>query len=353
MNERLQRLQTTLLLLAALALVVSAIGFFSSPDVFFRSWLMAWLLWLGPALGCVAFATLHTLTGGRWGEATRFLMEAAGRTMPVLAILFVPVLFGLSNLYPWTHPDLVAGDAVLRHKQIWLNIPFFLARTVVYFAVWTALAFSVASRQKPLAAAGLVIYAFTLTFAVTDWAQSLQPHWFSSVWGFLFIAGQGLSAMSLVICALLLLDPPRLDPNVLHDLGKLMFAFVLLWAYLSFSQLLIIWGGNLTEEIPWYMSRLGTNWAGVGLGLLLLQFLFPFLLLLSRTLKRHRKSLLAIALLIFVMRAVDMFWMIVPGESSEGVALHWLYLVTPVAVGAAWLSAFVFQLRRSEAVLHG
>ena len=280
LDSKLSRLQMRAVIVSVIALILVIIGAVMNPPVFFRAWLMAWLLWLGVALGSLALQMLQFLSGGQWGVVSRRVFEAAGQTLPLLAILFIPILFGMGILYPWTHPDLVAGDAVLQHKHAYLNVPFFVIRAILYFVIWIGTAALVSragdhqdepgarSRASAYSGLGLVLYFFTMTFAATDWAQSLQPHWYSTIWGFLFIVGQGLSAMSLGICAILLLAqwPPMLGivrERHMHDLGKLLFMFVMLWAYLSFSQLLIIWAGNLPEEIPWYVERLATNWAGV------------------------------------------------------------------------------------------
>jgi hypothetical protein len=363
LDNKLSRLQMRAVIVSVLALILVIIGAVMNPPVFFRGWLMAWLLWLGVALGSLALQMLQFLSGGQWGVVSRRVFEAAGQTLPLLAILFIPILFGMGTLYPWTHPDLVAGDAVLQHKHAYLNVPFFVIRAILYFVIWIGTAILVSragdhqdepgarSRASAYSGLGLVLYFFTMTFAATDWAQSLQPHWYSTIWGFLFIVGQGLSAMSLGICAILLLAqwPPMrgiVRERHMHDLGKLLFMFVMLWAYLSFSQLLIIWAGNLPEEIPWYVERLATNWAGVAVALLLFQFLFPFLLLLSRPLKRHAFPLMSVAILLFVMRQVDVFWMIVPDAQQSGIQLHWLHFVCPIAIGAGWIAFWIWQVRR-------
>jgi hypothetical protein len=357
------RAQRWCIMAAAAAGIACLAGAFLWTDQFFRSWLMAWLLFLGLALGSMSIEMLHFLTGGRWGFVIRPPMEAAARTLPVLVILFLPVLLGMYHLYPWTDTAVVASDAVLQHKRPYLNVPFFLVRTAIYFTVWiggTVLMTRWSAQQndvrkyraiRSLSAVGLILYVFTMTFAALDWAQSLDPHWYSTMWGFLFVIGQGLTAMSFLICILIVLSryPPLntvITEKHLHALGKLLLMFVMMWAYFSFSQLLIIWAGNLKEEVTWYVHRLKTDWQWVGLALVVLQFLLPFFMLLSRSLKRHASSLFVIAALVLVMRQVDLFWLVMPNVFEHGFHLHVLDIAAPVAIGGVWLVAFLWILRR-------
>lgn len=359
----LDRIQRWSVIVAIVAGIVCGVGAFLWTDQFLRSWLMAWLLFLGIALGSMSLEMLHFLTGGRWGFVIRPPMEAAARTLPLLALLFVPILAGMHHLYPWADAARVAQDTVLQHKRPYLNVGFFVLRSILYFTIWIGAATLLTrwSEQqanpskyvgiRALSAVGLILYVFTLTFASLDWAQSLTPHWYSTMFGFLFVAGYALTSMSFLICCLIVLSryaPIRgvVTDNHLHDLGKLLLTFVMLWAYFSFSQLLIIWAGNLNNEVTWYVDRLKTSWQWVGLALVILQFLLPFLMLLSRPLKRHAPALLIVALLVLAMRQVDLFWLVMPNVFNHGFQIHLLDIAAPLAIGSAWLTAFIWLLRR-------
>jgi hypothetical protein len=361
----IDRGQRRALLVGVAGLLACVIGAFLAPAQFFRSYLMAYLFWIGVSLGSLAIVMLHYLTGGAWGLIIRRILESATRTLPLLAVLFIPVLVGIPSLYLWAHSDLVAQDEILKHKSLYLNVPFFIGRTVLYFAAWILLSYllnnwsaeqdragaTLSVTLRRASAVGLLVYAFTVTLASMDWVMSLQPHWYSTMFGVLFMGGQVLSALALTIIVLLALARREPLGNVvtrlhLRDLGNLLLAFVLLWAYFAFSQLLIIWSGNLPTEIPWYTVRLQTSWKWVGLALVVLQLFVPFLMLLSRNLKSHRPTLLAIAGIIIAMRLVDMFWMVEPNFYDLGFSLHWLDAVAPIGVGGLWLAVFLSQLKK-------
>ena len=356
-------------------LVVCAIGFVVSRDHFFRAWLIAYLLWLGIALGSMAFVMIQHLSGGSWGVFRR-VFEASSRTLPLMAILFLPVVLGMQTLYPWTNPELVQADAILRHKAPYLNTGFFLVRALVYFASWIILAWTLTrlSRKQDegdmsanmtlqrVSGAGLVIYALTVTFASIDWVMSLNPHWYSTLFGFIFIGGQGLSALAftIVISTFLSRRAPMdalLKPSHFHDLGKLSLAFVMLWAYFNFSQYLLTYAANLIEEIPYFTTRIAHGWQYLALFLVAFQFVVPFALLLSRDLKRTPRRLVVVAAALIVMRYIDIFMLVSPEFEASGVNLHtltgehkahffvhWLDLAAPVAIGGLWLWMFFTQL---------
>jgi hypothetical protein len=358
-------MQRRFLLAGAAGLAVSAVGLLVDSRQFLQSYLMAYMLCLGVTLGCLALGMVHQLSGGAWGVVLRRPIGAASRVLPVLTLLFLPIAAGMRSLYPWTDAQLVAQSELLQHKQPYLNVPFFLVRAAVYFAAWNALAYflsawslqqdrspdpRIARRMQRLSSGGLLIYGLTITFASFDWLMSLDPEWFSTIYGVLIIGGQGLSSMAflIVIVAWLSRRPP-LDRIVLpahfHDLGNLMLAFVMLWAYFSFSQYLIIWSGNLPLEISWYQHRVDTSWRLVGLSLIVFHFAVPFVLLLSRALKRGAASIVKVALLVLVVRVIDLFWLIGPAFHHEAVSVSWLDLVLPPALASLWLGFFFRQLR--------
>jgi hypothetical protein len=358
-------LQRKLLNAGGAGLAVSLIGLVLNPRQFFQSYLMAYSYALGITLGCLALGMIHQLSGGAWGVITRRLIGAASRVLPVLTVLFIPILLGSHSLYEWTHTEAVAADEILRQKQSYLNLPFFIARAALYFFVWNALVYflnkwsleqdhspdpRIARKMQALSGGGLLAYGLTVTFASFDWLMSLDPHWYSTIYGVLVMGGQGLAALAFLIAMLVWLSRrPPLDavvaPVHFHDLGNLMLAFVMLWAYFSFSQYLIIYSGNLPEEITWYMHRLQTGWRFVGLILVLFHFAIPFLLLLARRVKRTPELLVRIAAGMLIVRLVDLFWLIAPAFHREGLVVHWLDVVLPAAIGALWLGCFFWQLR--------
>ena len=361
----LERIQRRLLIAGVAGLVVSAAGWFIDPRQFFQSYLMAYMLCLGVTLGCLALGMVHQLSGGAWGVVIRRPIGAASRVLPVLTLLFVPVLLGLGHLYAWTDSAVVAADHLLQAKAAYLNTPFFIARAVFYFAVWNAVTYflnrwaveqdrtgdpRVARRMQRLSAGGLLAYGLTITFASFDWLMSLEPHWYSTIYGVLIMGGQALSAMAFLIVVLhwLSLRPP-LDRIVarthFHDLGNLLLAFVMLWAYFSFSQYLIIWSGNLPHEISWYLHRAHAPWIAISVALVLFHFTIPFFLLLSRRTKRESRLLVRVAILVLAARLLELFWLIAPEFHESGLVVSWLDIVLPLSLGAIWTSVFVHQLR--------
>jgi hypothetical protein len=358
-------LQRRFLLAGAVGAAVSLAGLLVDVRQFLQSYLMAYMVCLGLTLGCLALGMVHQLSGGAWGVVLRRPIGAASRVIPVMTAMFLPIAIGMKQLYPWTNAELVAASELLQHKQLYLNIPFFLVRAAFYFVVWNAIAYflnawsleqdrnpdpRIARRMQQLSAGGLLGYGLTISFASFDWLMSLDPEWFSTMYGVLIIGGQGLSSMAFLITMVAWLSKrPPLDRIVLpahfHDLGNLLLAFVMLWAYFSFSQYLIIWAGNLPLEIGWYQHRVGTSWRAVGASLILFHFAVPFVLLLSRATKREPGAIVKVAVLILVVRVIDLFWLIAPEFHEQGVSVSWLDVALPLSLGAIWLGCFFRQLR--------
>jgi hypothetical protein len=358
-------LQRRSLIVGGIAAAISLAGLLLNPTQFFQSYLMAYMWCLGASLGCLALGMVHQLSGGAWGVLIRRPIGAASRVLPVLTALFLPILFGLYRLYPWTDASVVASDELLRHKQLYLNVPSFIIRAAIYFLTWNALVFflnrwslqqdatadpAIARRMQRLSAAGLLAYGLTITFASFDWLMSLDPKWYSTIYGVIIIGGQGLTALAVLIALLVWLSrrPPLrgiVVPEHLQDLGNLTLAFTMLWAYFSFSQYLIIWAGNLPQEIGWYLYRSYTSWRLVAVALALFHFAIPFVLLLSRRVKREAAAIVKVAGSILFARLVDLFWLVAPQFHKDGLSVSWMDVTLPIALGAFWLSAFVRQLR--------
>ena len=342
-------------------------GFFDSAQ-FYQSYLVAYLFWLGVALGCLPLLMLHHLVGGVWGFVIRRIVESGIRTLPIMALFFLPVAFGIHHLYEWSHAEAVAADPALQHKSLYLNVPFFLVRAALYFSAWLVFAYFLSrwsSEQdrtgRPelprsfqlLSAPGILVYVLAMTFAAFDWGMSLEPHWFSTIYGLLLITGQVLSTLAFVIViAALLARETSYDffgSDLFHDLGNLLLAFTMLWAYMSFSQFLIIWAGNLPEEISWYLQRGSHGWQWVAAVLAVFHFAVPFVLLLARGNKRRREVISRIAIWVLVMRYVNDYWLIAPAFRSA-VLPHWMDVATVVAIGGLWLTVFFAELSKQTVV---
>ena len=337
-------------------------GIFVNPFQFYRSYLWAYVFCLGVASGSLAWLMLQYVSGGAWGVVIRRPAEAAARTLPLLALMFLPILIGIPNLYEWSHK----GAKLHPHKLQYLNVPFWVGRAALYLGGWMLLSFLLnkwSAREdreggmvphKKLAtisAPGLVFWAFTITFMAIDWLLSINPHWFSTIFGLLVLAGQGLSSMAFLIALMVALaarGPMNavLTHRHLHDLGKFLLALVMVWAYFSYSQFLIIWSGNLPEEIPWYLTRLNGGWQYVAVLLVICHFALPFALLLSRDIKRNFRLLRGIAIFILFMRLVDLYWVVAPDFRKGGFGLSWMDLVAPVGLFGIWLAYFFVQLEK-------
>jgi hypothetical protein len=369
--------------LAALAAVIGVVMSSNSNDPlamtrFMRAYLVGFMFCCGLTLGSLALLMLQHVTGGKWGLVMRRIFEAGSRNLLPLALMFIPVLLGLKYLYPWaTGEGLTAhGEHALHVRHAYLNPSMFTLRAVLYFAAWGVFVYllnkwslrqdrpftspdeanALRLRFMRLGAGGVLFYAISISLAAVDWVMSLDAVWYSTIWGMMYMAGQALLAMSFAICVLVTLaryEPMRslLRKAELHDNGKLLLAFVMLYTYLSFSQFIIIWSGNLTEEIPWYLARVRNGWMPVIVSLFLFHFAVPFLLLLNRNLKKHGPQLMAVAMVLIVMRLLDLYWHIMPTFAD----LSWPTghfnlsvwdIVLPIAMAGIWMALFFWQLGR-------
>ena len=358
------RVQQGALIAGGVFTVIFAVGFFLNRDQFFHSYLFAFSFWAGISIGSLALLMLQHLTGGGWGLVIRRVLEAATRTLPLVLLLFVPIVLGAHRIYKWTDAHEVAEHPVLKEKSKYLNLPFFTVRAAIYFVIWLALAYFLnrwsllqdrtadrkyTKNMRVLSGPGMVLFVFTVSFASIDWFMSLDWEWSSTIYGFIFVAAWSLSALAFTIAVMAALSKHEPMNNVVaqlhfHDLGKLLLALVMLWSYFAFSQFLIIWSGNLPEEIRWYLPRIHGVWGAIALAVIVLHFAFPFLFLLSRSLKRHAGKLVIVAVLILVMRLIDLFWMIEPNFTGGEFHFSWMDLVAPIAMGGLWLGVFARAL---------
>lgn len=369
----LSRLQRVALIVGAIFLVILIVGGVFDHEQFHRAYLLGFTFWAGITLGSLALLMLQHLTGGGWGFVIRRILEASTRTLPLIAVLFVPILLGVHALYPWTHQEELEKHPVIQAKTAYLNVPFFSIRAVIYFAIWLALAFLLnrwsleqdrtadqrfSKQMRVWSGPGMVLLIFTVTFASVDWYMSLEPEFTSTIYGFIYVASWTLSALAFVIAVVASLSKQEplksiVAPLHFHDLGKLLLALVMLWAYFAFSQYLIIWSGNLPEEIGWYLHRTRGTWGAIALTIVTLHFAAPFLFLLSRGLKRDPRKLVIVALLILVMRYVDFMWMLVPAFNAHSHFGFWeilMSIVAPVALGGFWLAMFMWQLGKRSLI---
>ena len=366
----IERLQQRGLMVGVAGLVAGAIGVFLRPDQFAPSWLIGFLFCTGLSCGCLALLMLQHMSGGKWGLVTRRIFEAGTRLLPYCILLFIPVVAFAPKLYLWAQPDVVRVDEILQKKAAYLNLTFWVVRAAVYFAffwfcsmllnTWSAaqdrgeVAVTEADtrRFRVVSAPGLVFFILLMSLAAVDWLMSLNPHWYSTIYGLILVVGQGLSALSFAVAVLALLAPREPMNRVLqtvhfHDLGKLMLALVMLWAYFSFSQFLIIWAGNLPEEIPYYLVRLQGGWKYFSLLLVVGHFGLPFCLLLSADLKKRPNLLARVAWFIVAIRLYDVIYLVAPTFNPEGMfPISLANVGIPLMLAGAWVFLFAGQLRK-------
>jgi hypothetical protein len=362
-----QTIQSRSLVIGLVFAAIAIIGGFLRPDQFFRGYLLAYMDWLGVTLGSMVILMIRHLTGGGWGTVIRRILGAAMRCVPLMTILFVPILFGLPRLYIWARPlDSIADKHLREHLQeitkSYLSVNAFIVRAAIYFIIWNLLSFFLTkwsreqdqppvrdnSRFKILSGPGIILYAFTVSFAAIDWVMSLDPSWISTIYGLVILIGQLLAAMcfAVVVERILVRYKPMsewLKPDFVQDHGKWMLTFIMVWAYFNFSQWLIIWAGNLPDEITWYMRRLNGGWGYVGLWLVVFHFAVPFVILLSRSFKRDIRRMVWLAVWMLFMRYLDLLWNIEPNFSPT-FSITWADIVVSIAMGGIWFWYFFRNL---------
>lgn len=381
-DEGFRSVRTKALGAGVLGALATAAGYFVlSPEVFYRAYLIGWLFWLGIAVGMLLLGMMAQLAGGRWGLQFRRVHEAAGRTLWFFLLLGLPICFGgLETLYHWAHEGIAAKDALIAAKTGYLKpwfefegtnphwatyVPGFIPRMFLYFAIWIGWAFVLTrlgkkhdetgeekfrTRQLRWSAAGLVVFTLVATFASIDWVMSTDPHWFSSLYGPQFLVWQGLSALAFTIPLLLFFQHREplaklITPKMFHDHGKLMLAFTMVWGYFTASQIIIIWSGNLPEEVGWYLHRSTEGWYWFTFWQVVFTFFVPFVILLFQPIKFKPKILVYVAFLILATRWTDYYWNITPNLHPEGFTMHVFDLVVPVGIGGLWIWLFFGQMK--------
>lgn len=365
LRPQMDRVQRSCLFVGIIALAVSLIGLFTDPTHFWQSYLFAYLFWGGLALGCMGVFFLHNVVGGNWGVAIRRFVEAGVRTLPLVAIFVIPLFFAMHTLYTWTHPDVRAHDFAVGHKAVYMNIPFFIARTVLYFLIWFFFGFRILrmtnehdrtgdpalfGRIKRFSAPALLIFVVSTTYAFVDWIMSAEPDWYSTIYPWMFTIGQVVLTFAFLIALLVLLSKREPFASFLtrqhyHDLGNLLLAFTMVWTYFSISQFLIIWAENLPDEIPWYIRRFSGGWGYIAFFIAIFHFCIPFFLLLLRFVKKNAGRLRALAIWIIIMRVVDVFWIVEPAYRQRGFEIYWTDVVAPIGLGGIWLAFFIWNLK--------
>jgi hypothetical protein len=350
--------------MAVLGLILSGVGFAVDAHQFFHSYLTAYLYVLTIALGCLFFVMLQHLTRSGWSVAVRRLAEVGAWTLPFFAILFIPILFGMGDLFHWSEEGAAEHDHLIQHKQGYLNLTFFLIRAAFYFLAWTLLARYFMRRsinqdttKDPLitvqmqrrAAPGIILFGFTLTFMAFDWLMSMDPHWFSTIFGVYTFAGTAVGSFAfLAVVSMTLRRGGCLVHTVRNDhyqdLGRWMFAFSVFWAYIAFSQFFLIWYGNIPEETIWYVHRIEGNWKMGSLFLVVGHFLVPFVLLMSRWIKRKPGFVTAIAVWMLIILYWHIYWRVMPNLHHHGIHFHWIDLACLVGVGGVFLTLYTRKL---------
>jgi hypothetical protein len=357
-----------------IALVLGAVGLVGGvlaglSGSFYESWLLAFLFWSGMALGHLILLVVGHMAGGSWSAVIQRPLEAGVSLLPIMALLFLPVLFGMNALYVWTDPAYLESHPIVAAKTAWLNVPFFVVRSVVYFALWVLAAWlylrgsarqdrepeasgRIGYRLKSVSGLWVVLYVLTMSFAGRDWAMSLDPAWWSGIYAVILMISQAITGLAFTILVMVALAgrSARIDDLLTHkrlqDLGNFLMAFLMFWAYVSFSQLIIIWSGNISELAPWYVERLAPGWLGVGGFLLAFGFLAPFVILFSRWVKRRRRALAIVAAWTLFVQVLNLVYFVVPSFERPGFPITLADLLLWLGLGGVWV---FFYLRRLEA----
>jgi len=362
---QMERVQRSVLFVGLIALLISLIGLFVDAPHFWQAYLFAFIFWAGLTLGCLGIFFLHNVVGGNWGVAIRRLVEAGLKTLPLIVLFAIPIFFALGTLYKWTDPSYRAEHFATGHKAAYLNPTWFIIRTLLYFAIWGFSGYRILGmanehdrtgdpalfkRIKARSAPALLVFVITTTLAFIDWIMSLEPDWYSTIYGWMYTVGQVLLTFSFLVAVLVLLSKREPFASFLtrqhyHDIGNLMLAFTMLWAYMSFAQFLIIWAENLPDEIPWYVRRFSGGWGYIAWTIAIFHFFVPFFLLLLRFVKKNPTRLRTLAIWIIIMKILDVFWIVEPAFRQRGLEVYWTDLAALIGVGGVWLAYFIWNLK--------
>ncbi|MEW5702327.1 MAG: hypothetical protein AB1792_08880 [Candidatus Zixiibacteriota bacterium] len=358
------------LLLGFVGLVLCGVGMALDAPRFLQAYLTAYVFWVSIGLGALFFVMLHHLIGSQWSIVLRRITETVMFSLPLMAVFFIPIAFGLPLLYRWGDPEAVAADHILQHRSVYLNAAFFIARTLLYFIIWFLLSYRLykwsldedsgydearRARMRRLSAVGMVLFAFTVSFAAFDWLMSLDAHWYSTIFGAYVFAGSVMAALCFLTLSVMALKRRGLLADIVtvehyHDLGKLIFAFTIFWAYMAFSQYMLIWYANIPEETVWFAERWTGSWKTVSLLLVFGHFVIPFVLLMPKMMKRRPSFLMAIGLWLLVIHWVDLFWLVLPSLQHEGAVLSWMDPVAMLGIGGVFCGLFWRRLARHPLV---
>jgi hypothetical protein len=359
------RAQVPALIGGIVFLILTVVGWVMDRQEFYRAYLPSYLFWFEIVAGALGVLMIQYITGGEWGLLIRRPLGAAARTMPIMLVLFIPIVIGMKYLYPWANPELVAHDHILQLKQSYLNRNFWLARAAFYFFCWILWAWRIRVlslrfyedrspetefRRRKWSALGLPMIVLTLTFASIDWVMSLEPLWYSSMFGISFTVGCGLSAFVYVIFLLTQLSKTTamaeiVKPSHFRDLGNLTLAFVMLWAYTAFSQFLLIWYANIKEEVPYYTKRSHGMWGLMAATLIVFHFFLPFFMLLMRGIKDRPNTIFVVTIILLIMRYVEIYWLVAPAFHGEHFYFSWISAVSFIGIGGVWFWFLVQQLK--------
>jgi hypothetical protein len=351
-------------IVAGIGLAACALGAVIAPVDALRSWLWSYWFWLGISIGSAQILMLYQLVGGAWGYVTQRILEAATRVMPVMFLLALPLIAGMTRIYSYTDPRQVAANGALQHKAAYLNTPFVLLRLAIYFLVWWLVShlltrwsdeqdrtgdLKYTRWRTNLSGPGIIAVSLTVSFMAVDWFMALEPSWYSTMYPGFYVVGQALTAFAFTIIVLHYLARTApvsevASPEVFHDLGNLLLTFVVLWAYVQLAQLIITFNGNLPKEIQWYLRRTQGEWAWIAVLLAVTHFFFPFFLLLSRRNKLDSRRLAFLAALVLVVHLIDNYWNVEPAFHAT-LWVSWLDLAAPVAIGGVWVALVLRQLR--------
>lgn len=362
---RLDQVQLGGLIVGLVFLALTAVGAFTNRSQFFFSYLFALMFWMGLSLGCFLVTMIHELTGGRWGYPTRRFLEAGYLVLPLMLLLFVPIFFGLHELYPWARASDLAADKALRQRHPYLNPVTYIVRVFFFLGIW--IWFSQLLRRwslrqdattdpaptrkaRTLSGPGIVIYCLLGTFAFIDWMMSLETHWYSTMFAVIIVIGQILVAysFSVVLLTIFRKQPPFYEvvsKAQYHQLGNLLLAFVMFWTYVSFGQLLIVYSGDKPHEVDWYLHRIAGNWVWIVGALGLFHFFLPFYLLLFRTIKKHIAPITVLSGMLFVFHMVAIYWLVMPAFHKNQLQISWLDFTAPLGIGGLWVAFFLSRLK--------